>query len=290
MRSCPRVARAAFVPLLLAIALIRCGPAPVAADPAIWRIQGRSGETAWLFGTIHAAKRPFEWKTPAVSQALEAADEILVEVADMDQRHLAETFASLSHTAGLPPLLARVTPAERERLAERLSELGLEHEAFADVETWAAALTLARASARDADPEYGIDRAVIEAAGDRPVRELEGADAQLRIFDALPEREQRDLLAAVLAEPGRDDGALADKWARGDMGAIERETKTGLLADPELRAALFVARNRQWVEEIEQRLASGRHPFVAVGAAHLAGPQGLPAMLAARGYRVVRLR
>jgi uncharacterized protein YbaP (TraB family) len=63
-----------------------------------------------------------------------------------------------------------------------------------------------------------------------------------------------------------------------------------MLSDPDLRAALFTGRNRSWSARIAAMLARGEHPFVAVGAAHMAGADGLPAMLAAAGYRVTRVQ
>ena len=59
---------------------------------------------------------------------------------------------------------------------------------------------------------------------------------------------------------------------------------------PELRQALFVGRNARWSDRIADAIAQGNRPFVAVGAAHMAGPDGLPAMLAARGYTVRRVQ
>jgi uncharacterized protein YbaP (TraB family) len=280
--------------LLAALLLAACASHPQPAKPALWRVDGPHGERGFLFGTIHALKRPALWRWGKVDAALRGSDRIVVEVGDLaDQAALRRTFAELSRSPGLPPLSARVPPALRPRLAQALREAGASEASFADVETWAAALSLARAGEGADDAANGIDRAVLAAADGRPVVELEGMVGQLRIFDRLPDKERTDLLVAVLRDAGTIDsesGDLAEAWRKGDMRRIEGETRKGLLADPELRQVLFTARNRAWSDKLAAMLASGEHPFVAVGAAHMAGPEGLPAMLAAKGFRVTRVQ
>jgi uncharacterized protein YbaP (TraB family) len=280
--------------LFSALLLAACSPAPQPAHPALWRIAGPRGEAGYLFGTIHSLPRPALWRAGPVDAALRGSDRIVVEVGNLaDRAALAKTFANLSQSPGLPALSARVDPVLRPRLAAVLAKLGADEGRFADVETWAAALTLARANEGREDAENGIDRAVLAAADGRPVVELEGAAAQLGIFDRLPERDQRHLLDAVLRDAtGLDsEGAsLATAWRQGDMRRIEAETHRGLLADPDLRQALFVARNRAWSDKVAAMLARGEHPFVAVGAAHMAGSEGLPALLAAKGFKVTRVQ
>jgi len=281
-------------PLLAALLLASCAPEPVPADPAIWLVEGAGGQMAWLFGTIHGLEKPALWQTPPVKKALAEADTVIVEVAGLDDgKALAETYEELSHTPNQPPLDARVRTGLRKALAELLAENGISAGEFHDVETWAAALTLARAESSAAKPEYGIDRAVIALAKEKRLIELEGAAGQLRIFDSLPEREQRDLLEAVVADGGAlesESADLASAWLKGDLKLIERETKRGLLADPELREALFTDRNERWTARVQREMEAGIRPFVAVGAAHMAGNEGLPALLEAQGYKVTRLR
>lgn len=277
--------RGFWLPLAGALALAACGEPPVPAKPALWEVTGPKGERAWLFGTIHALPRPAAWHSPAIDAALGGADRIVVEVASVDPK----VFAELARTPGQPPLSSKVPSALRTRLLEELKTAGLDENRFANLETWAAAMTLAQGNAKGLDPANGIDRAVMALAGQRPVVELEGTRGQLSIFDRLPEAEQRDLLAAVVADPAQS-GSPAEAWLKGDVAAIERETHRGLLADPELREALFTARNRGWTERIAAMLARGQKPFVAVGGAHMAGHEGLPALLAAQGYVVTRVQ
>ncbi|HKT86126.1 MAG TPA: TraB/GumN family protein [Novosphingobium sp.] len=279
------------MPLLLApLALLACSPGPQQADPALWKVEGPGGEKAWLFGTIHSSKRPLAWQTPAIAQAMRQSDTIMVEVANLaDEADVAATFARLAKNERQPPLSRRVAADERPALAALLRKSGYGDDDFAGMDTWAAALTLARSDAGDDEVRNGVDRAIVAAAGTRPIIELEGAKRQLGLFDALPEADQRDLLGAVVADAARPETDLAASWRTGDMTAIEKETRRGLLADPELREVLFTRRNREWASKIIAEMKSGHLPFVAVGAAHMAGPQGVPAMLAERGYKVTRI-
>lgn len=280
--------------LFLAALLAACAPAPQEADPALWEVTGPGGQQGWLFGTIHALDRPAKWQTSEVAAALGRADAVVVEVANVgDAAAMAQSFSRLSQTPGQPPLSVRVRPQLRGKLAALLDRADMRESQFGAVETWAAALTLARAGSTDMESDYGIDRAVLKAAKGKRVIELEGATRQLSLFDSLPEREQRDLLEAVVADSGslrEESPQLGDDWRKGDMAAIEAETRRGLLADPELRAALFTNRNRAWSNSIAGLMKGGAHPFVAVGAAHMAGPDGLPALLAESGYTVTRIR
>lgn len=276
--------------LLGTTVLAACAPKPQQAHPALWRIEDMQGHRGWLFGTIHSSDRPLAWDTPRVREALDSAGEVMVEVGNLaDESAVAATFARLARSSGQPPLSQRIAPGERGALAALLTKGGYRDADFAAMDTWAAALTLARVGSHEGDARNGVDRAVIARAGKRPVVELEGAAAQLGLFDALPEADQRHLLDAVVKEADEPDEDLSGTWRRGDMPEIEKETRTGMLADPDLRAALFTGRNRSWSAKIVQAVGAGRQPFVAVGAAHMAGPQGLPAMLAARGFKVTRV-
>jgi uncharacterized protein YbaP (TraB family) len=283
-----------FRGLLLLFALAACTPKPEPAEPALWLVEGPKGETAWLFGTIHSLPRPADWHSSAIDSAFDKADRIVVEVDNLgDDAAMSAIFARLAGSPGQPPLGSRVSPALRGDLDKLLAKGGMKESQFDTTETWAVALILARAGDPELDRDYGIDRAVIAAADGKPIVELEGAEGQLGIFDALPEKEQRDLLNAVVGDTGSLDGEstrLAETWRKGDMQAIEAETRSGLLADPELRQALFTARNQAWTAKLAAMLQQGARPFVAVGAAHMAGPDGLPALLKARGYTVTRVQ
>lgn len=277
--------------LAVLLALAGCAKPPAPVHPALWEVTGPGGARGWLFGTIHALPRAVDWRSPALTAALSQADRIVVETRDVgDPAAIQRVFAQFAATPNLPRLSARIEPPLRPALARLLAKAGYTDTQFASTETWAAALMLARAASPELDGGFGIDRALLAAAPGKPVAELEGTTAQLALFDRLAEADQRDLLAATVRGEAGEEPDLVAAWGTGDIAAIGRATTTGLLADPELREALLTGRNRAWAGKVTALLKSGAHPFVAAGGAHMAGPDGLPALLAAGGYAVRRVQ
>jgi uncharacterized protein YbaP (TraB family) len=280
--------------LALAAALALAGCGPPAADwpppsPALWEVSDAGGARGWLFGTIHALPDGAEWQTPAIETALGEAGVLVVEIAELgNAQAAADAFERLAHSPGLPPLTQRVAPAERAPLAAALERADLDEADFAATESWAAALQIAGA-ARDGEAANGADRALL--ARGLPAVGLESHAEQFEVFDRLAAEDQAVLLAdAARGQRRATERRLAEAWLTGDLATIEAESARGFLADPELREALLTGRNRAWAARIAGLLAAGRRPFVAVGAAHMLGDEGLPALLAARGYTVRRLQ
>lgn len=290
---------AALVAPLFLLVLAGCSDAPGGsgsgepANPLLYEIVSADGQVeGWMLGTIHALPVGTQWRTPAISKVAGDASLLVVEVKGLDdEAAVARTFAALANTPGLPPLRERLPPDLSVPLEKLLARGNLSPDAFATTETWAAALTLARVDAAG-DPANGVDRALLKDFATRPVRELEGMRVQLSIFDRLPEPQQRIMLAAVVqgSEAARKDPErLQRAWLAGDAATIETSTREGILADPALRDALLVARNRRWASALGPLLAEAPRPLIAVGTAHLVGPDGLAALIEAQGYRLRRL-
>ncbi|MXO50582.1 TraB/GumN family protein [Erythrobacter gaetbuli] len=285
--------------LMLLLAACQQEPQDVAeageAYPALWEITDETGALeGWLFGTVHALPEDLDWRSDRFDRIEEDADLLVVEVSGLDDRSALEAqFQALAtDRRHLPPVKDRLGPVERERLRNLLKRNDMAANALDGLETWAAALALAQFG-RIHPAEYGADKVLLGDFASREIFELEGAGPQLAIFDGLPEEDQRDLLVSVLEEVDRAPSERPDLaliWSRGDLDRLEEITGEGMLADPELREVLLVERNRTWAAQIENLLTAAPRPLIAVGAGHLLGPDGMPALLEARGYSVRRIQ
>ena len=138
----------------------------------------------------------------------------------------------------------------------------------------------------------GVAHALGAAMQGKQVLGLETIDSQFAVFDALPDTAQQRLLAAVaheVVDARNDDADTLALWLKGDDLGMTREANSDFLADPVLHDALLTARDKAWTAQIDTMLRSGAHPFIAVGAAHVAGRDGLPEMLRGRGWTVTRV-
>jgi uncharacterized protein len=143
--------------------------------------------------------------------------------------------------------------------------------------------------------EGGVDlRFTSRAAGRMPIVPLETPEFQLGLLDSLPVDTQVAMLGQVLERQGetRSDALRAyEAWRLGDLEAIESATTAGMdEADVrDFHERLYVKRNQNMAARLDALLAEPRTWFVVVGAGHMVGPDGIPALLAGRGHRVTRI-
>lgn len=267
-------------------------------NPALWRVVSAKGGTAYLFGSVHLLPPDAQWQGPAIDATVADSDRLVLEVAELeDQRAVTETFAQMGIAHGLPPFMKRIPPRLRRPARQLAAEAGIPFSVLDGMKSWAAALALASAANADMglSREAGVEHVLqyrFESQG-KPVGGLETVAKQFGLFDALPESEQRLLLADIVgnAQNGQADYTrMLDNWMAGRSDKLLEESNDGMLASPAIREALLDGRNRAWAAAIAAMIDKGQHPLIAVGAGHLAGPGGVPELLKLKGYAVERVQ
>ena len=275
-------------------ALLLAGP--VAATPAMWVVKDADTEIT-LFGTIHALPKASGWLKPSVSARLDAADTLVLEAIIPEDRYaLAPLVAELGMRPGLKPLTTRVSKALAADVTRTAAAAGLPIAALDRMETWLAAITLSEATlARmGITSDAGVEP-VLEArarAAKKAVIGLETPEQQLRYFDNMPENDQIAMLEATLGDLGTakaDTDKLIALWQSGDVETIARDFAKEARASPLLQKVLLTDRNKRWADWITGVMRRPGKVFVAVGAGHFGGPDGLLALLAGRGLRAERI-
>jgi uncharacterized protein YbaP (TraB family) len=270
--------------------------APAPMRPALF-VARDADSTLYLFGTVHIRRPGSEWGGPNAQEALAEADEVWteMEIADATESEVQALVLSRGMAPADRPLSSWLNKEERAQLNAAVERLGASPAMFERMRPWLAAMTLSVMPMlqQGYDPEAGADRAIIGAAGQARQRAFETAAQQVGFFADLSDTAQREYLMDTVNSVDEDaEGidALSGAWERGDLDQLE----TLVLNDfrqsyPELFQVIFTQRNHAWTDTLMQELDGAGVDFVAVGAGHLLGEDGLVELLRARGVSVERL-
>jgi len=276
------------------------GPPPVATGRhgGLYRIS-RDGRVAYLFGTVHVGASQFYPLAPEVSRALASARRVAVELDVTADAAFARAVRRHGSYPDGDHIRNHIASETLEQMTERLHAHGVSVASMANYKPWLVAnlllsMELERQGYRRNE---GVEQVLVEVARRRsaPVAELESADYQLQLFNTMNDIEAERYLNETLR--ALQDGsalrrarAIIAAWTSGDARALDAlladaTEGRGVVADF-TRRILLGRRNPEMVMHIERLMCQGSVTFVGVGLLHLLGANGLPQLLAQRGYLV----
>jgi uncharacterized protein len=268
----------------------------------LWAITrpGAPDHPLYLTGSIHVGKPDLFAFAPSIEAAFARSTALVVELDPeaMDPKTARAIVARLGVTA--PPvqgLSASLAPETRALLPAGLASVGLTPAAVESMRPWLLAMTLSVMELNKAgfSPESGIDLLLLRRArGHKAIVELETMEGQLRAMAGLPAEVQDLMVRSTLREAPLTAALfarIASAWERGDADAIA-EVVFEDAKDPgfaPLYDAFLLARNRRMAASLADLLHKPGTYFVAVGAGHVVGPEGIPALLARKGFTVQQM-
>jgi uncharacterized protein YbaP (TraB family) len=267
--------------------------APARDRGMLWRIV-RDGRTSWLYGTLHVGKPAWRRLGPQLNSALRASDVLALEIDPADPT----LIEALSDT-GKPPELS---PELTRRLAQAYERACVSPDSMAALHPVLQATTLTVLEARwlGMDPLYAMEQLLSAQARQlgRRVISLETAAQQKAVLVPDDPVQARAVIEQSLTQLEDRSGRrvlarLSEAWERGDVATLESYERWCECVDSEADRAfmrqLNDERNGPLADGIEAQHRRGRRVFAAVGSLHMTGPQGLPRLLAERGFRVERV-
>jgi hypothetical protein len=276
-----------------AVAALAAGAAR--AEPALWVVTGGES-TVWLFGSVHLLPEGGFAVGDALADALGEAERVCLEIDTGAEDEAAMASVTLARAVdpegrGLFELLG----PDAERVRAAAVDAGVPLDALAMFEPWFAGLTVSvmALQAHGYDVQHGVEQIIQAEARDagKPSCGLETLDGQLGLLDGLPGTLQNEILLQALDEAGSIESLIEpmlDAWRRGDEAGLKRSLEDDFEGYPELADALIYRRNARWVEQVTKMLEGDEDVLLVVGAMHLVGERGLPALLAGRGFKVAR--
>jgi len=273
----------------------------------LWQIDKEGLPRSYAFGTMHVPDPEFLELPPAVEDALERSQQVAVELKTEREKAVAQmrryiAAALLPDRQSLSDLLDPGAYAQIIRIAIRQQPrtiwIGPYH--ISQFKPWFVMEVVGKADSTAS--HLSRSKPVLDdmlelralRAG-KTVIGLETFEEQLAVSTDMPMDDQVALLKAHLRNYNNwhNYGAHADIYRQGDtamMYGLWRQSLTGVASElaRHYTERYLDARNRIMVERMQPLLAEGS-TFVAVGALHLPGEEGILRLLEKKGYSVTRL-
>lgn len=265
-----------------------------AAAQVLWRVtaDGTDGvrHTSYVLGTMHTAGTEVIDTLAGLTEALECATVVYGEVSSSDMALTPATMACAIAPSD-STLQRLLSPAALDSVCRYVSTFGVDGartlEALGKMKPAMldAFLEVRRAGA---STDMAMDIALQHRAASmgKDVRALETAEQQMRMLMGTPVAEQLEALMESVRAPEAAQAAsdsLVAAYRCQDLEAIGRLLARGMREAYAER--MVYARNRAWAAVLVPEMRC-RSVFVAVGAGHLVGPEGLLAMLRSAGFDV----
>lgn len=295
----PRSLRRPAVLTLLTVLVLT----PVAAEPPVpcadprqpcrgllWRIESGSTPASYLFGTVHVSDPRVTRLAPPVQKALDGAASFTSEMFTNGPGivHMAEAMY-FSNNQRLSTLLG---PAWYARLQQTLKHHKIPAGDLDRKKPWTVFMMLAKPAGHRPGIHLDLALEIASIQQGKRVYALETMAEQLAVFNELPIQDQIDVLKSALErfdQTNRLHEQMLLLYLARDLSGLFRMIESEPIADDRLQKVmldrLLWARNVRMLDRMKPRLQEG-NAFIAVGAGHLPGPQGLLTLLHRAGYRV----
>ncbi len=289
----------------LAVLLTLASPlAPAAKERpygqgVLWRVERADAAPSHVFVTMHTADPVVVDLPPAVTKAFVAADSLVLEIV-MSNRVRGELGRAMLLPDGRG-LEAIAGPRRFARVLEAGKRYDMPRDQLNRFKPWALTMFFSLPPSelqRQAVGRTPLDQMLQSRASARgiPLHGLEAIAEQIDVLADLTEPDQLVLLDSALdANPHIESlfESMKRAYLDRDLAALHRLAeempKDSSRKIQELYfERLIDARNHRMAARLAARLAEG-NAFVAVGALHLSGPQGVLKLLEQEGYTLTRV-
>ncbi|MES9868986.1 MAG: TraB/GumN family protein [Sedimenticola sp.] len=256
----------------------------------LFRVHAPGGAVSYLFGTIHSEDRRVLTLPRPVREAFESSRLLAIEVKP-DAALLLASMSVMVYSDGRD-LQSVVGDEIFRRCVEAMAPRGVPEAVVRQFKPWTLATMLSVPPAETGEfLDFMLNRLAIEQG--REVIGLETVQEQLEVFDGMDEADQVALLVDTLNnldELPMLNQQLLEAYLERDLRRLAELSEQSMELSGEglsqrIQERVVDDRNRKMAERIEALLHDGG-VFVAVGALHLPGREGLLQLVREKGFGV----
>lgn len=251
---------------------------------------GPNGSVLYLGGSIHGLDATDYPLPSAYNRAFDLSSRVVFEDDESASPGKVRSFLKSLEYPKSDSLKNHVDPRVYDYLRRMFALAHVAEADFSRLRPWALVMTFASGGTNSLGVEAYLSRRA--HANHKPIEGLESFREHVEIISGLNDHQaQLVLLAGFIPQaPGTDKSkTILSKWRAGNVDAIARDMRNDFTDLPSFYQRLIIDRNRSWIPKIERYMQRRDTSFVVAGAGHMGGPEGVLALLKARGYRIEEL-
>lgn len=272
------------------------------SEAMLWRVERNGVAPSYLFGTVHVADRSLMILSAPTLTALRASTTVALESEQVSSKAMGYVMAQAGPlmAARDKPLQHKLDEDELKVVERSVMAAGYPAELALGIQPWVAAMFLTGSECQSSYADQGIrpmDLIIAEEA-QRSASKVVGLETMLEQFEALAAIDDDVQVAWLKTSIATHDRVediahtMAELYRFRRINAVwelTRELTAGqAISDADLaslRRGLVSARNPRLAERSLRLVAEGG-AFIAVGALHLSGDDGLVEQMRRDGYVV----
>lgn len=262
----------------------------------LWKIEGKGiKEASFLFGTMHMIQKDFFYFPSDIEKLIKKSDVVVTEI-PLDK--IGDQQELLKHLILKDKgLMDFFNPAQQDSLANwAKSRLALEKEAFVGAfgkfKPMVIVQTVLQLSFMGKTESYEMSIKTIADKNKIALLGFESLAEQVAFFDNLPTEKQAEMVMESVRDEKKSVALLTKMqgiYKRQQIDSLYHlmQEEGGVLAAEQ--ATFIDKRNQRWIPQINEILKT-KKAFIAVGAGHLAGENGVISLLRKEGYILTPIR
>lgn len=262
---------------------------PTKSNTLLWKIEGKNVKNdSYLFGTIHLIYKEKFYFPKELRKIVANSKQVVLEIANIDQADVMQYV-----TLGKGSLFDFFTPEQVDSLYTwAKNELNMEPNQFKMVygkmKPFVVVQMTTQKEMMGKIESYDLTIQSIANENKIPSVGLETIAEQLSIFDNMDTLRQQNMVMELIRNPYNQDtmmNVMFDIYLKQNVDEMFSYMKDegGNLID--FQKDLLDNRNYNWIPKIEE-LIKMKKTFIAVGAGHLGGENGVLRLLEKKGYKL----
>lgn len=280
--------------LLISFSNTEISPFPFKNDALFWKIDHpNSNKSSYILGTMHLIEKEYFLYPNKLEKIARNADKFIMELKELPNQNEIHNYSQLKEGS----FFDYFTPTQTDSIITWANEnLGVDNQTFRKVfykmKPYILAQMITQSLFIEKTESYELKFYDLAIKNNKTILGLETIENQFEILDSLSAEEQVSIIMESISNLDEAKAQLKKiqkLYSKQKIDSLYIELKKEFTKSSNFEKTFIDNRNYKWIKVLTQELDKSSC-FVAVGAGHVGGPNGILRLLQKEGYTITPIK